>query len=496
MLDSDDGLRVLRDRIGETARQRLAFTRELARRQRPDGTAPTLWVHVIHGTWANPEKAKVRPAWSEPGGSLEAALRTHGDAGTWQRVRFAVAPHWSGTNSFAARAAAAADLSAYFREVLFDHRTTFDRHVVVAHSHGGTVAAEALRDLGPLAEEFSGLLTLGTPFVQRVRKVEDASGVSFDSITGIYAHAVALFFAVTLALCLLFEGHYGLAAAAAVVALLPSVFARIPRLSLAAELMSSIIPLAALVVFLLEFDLWGPSGSLGMLFGSAVLSLLVAVFLAPHLMVLGSVRFLGESDGLREDELPTPLKTDLLAIRAPGDEASLAISAASAAVWLSDSLSTLGFKAMGRALGKPLAACGVAMVLTVAGVLVFPDSAAWQLAASLTWSVPFIVPMALLMLTLLAKSGASLLIALACGPEALQAPGVIKVFAEPLPRSVEGLDASATLRMVFPSSADLEALRLKGSLRHAIYDYPSVQRYVADWILRHAANSPDRESHA
>lgn len=493
MVDDQDGLRTLEDRIGEFSRQRLAFIREEARRKQPGENSPILWVHLIHGTWANPAKARSRPTWFEPSGSLEAALRAHGDANDWRHICFAAAPHWSGENSFAARSAAAVQLSEYFEGVLFDHRTTFDRHVVIAHSHGGTVAVEALRKLGPLASEFSGLLTLGTPFVERFRKAERTEEVSFDGLTGVHAHAVAFFFAFTLALCLLFEGRHGLAAAGAVLALLPWTFARIPRLRFVAELLNSTIPLAALVAFLVGFDLWGPSGSLGTLIASAVVSLSFAVFLAPRLMVLRSVHFLGSSDGLREDELPAPLRTELLAIRAPSDEASLAISAASAAVWASDSLSSVGFKTLGRIPSAAFAVLGATLIATLVGSIVFPNNAAWKLAGSLTWSLPVIVPMALLILALLVKSTATLLIALACGPEALQAPGVMKIFAEPLPRSRDGLGAPATLRMVFPSSADLDDLRLKGSLRHAIYDYPSVQQYVAEWILRHAASprSPD-----
>lgn len=488
MLDDQDGLRSLDERSGDLSRQRLAFFRDEARRKHPQEKSLILWVHLIHGTWANPAKARSRPTWFEPGGSLEAALRAHGDANDWRQICFADAPHWSGQNSFAARSAAADQLSEYFKGVLFDHRTTFDRHVVIAHSHGGTVAAEALRKLGPLAAEFSGLLTLGTPFVERFRKAERRDEVSFDSLTGFYAHAIAFFFAFTLALCFLFEGRHALAASSAVLSLLPWTFARIPRLRFVAELLNATIPLAALVAFFVSFDLRGSSGSLATLLASAVVSLVFAVFLAPRLMVLRSVHFLGSSDGLREDELPPPLKTELLAIRAPGDEASLAISAASAAVWVSDSLSSVGFKTLGRIPGAAFAVLGVALIATLVGSIAFPNHAAWKLAVTLTWSLPVMVPMALLMLTLLVKSTATLLIALACGPEALQAPGVMKIFAEPLPRSRDGLGAPATMRMVFPSSADLDDLRRKGSLRHAIYDYPSVQRYVAEWILLHAAN--------
>ena len=107
--------------------------------------------------------------------------------------------------------------------------------------------------------------------------------------------------------------------------------------------------------------------------------------------------------------------------------------------------------------------------------------------------MPFIAPIVALTVAMILKFGATLLIALACGPEALEAPGITKVFAEPLPRSECALSAPATLRMVFPSSADLEALRQKDTLRHSVYEYPSVQEYVAEWILRHVVR-PERNS--
>ena len=249
MADTGDGLRALEDRINDIGAQHLAFVREIAGRKSPNRSASTLWVHVIHGTWANPEKSKVRPTWCEPGGSLETALRTHGDAPLWERVRFADAPHWSGKNSFAARAEATRLLRDYFRGVLLDEQTTFDQHLVIAHSHGGTVAAEALRSLGPLGAEFAGLLTLGTPFVQRVRKAEPEGAVWFDSLTGTYAHAIAFFFALTLALGWLLDGRYWLSAASGVVGLIPCILARFRRLSMIAGGLSAAIPVAALPVY-------------------------------------------------------------------------------------------------------------------------------------------------------------------------------------------------------------------------------------------------------
>jgi len=480
MTDDRDELRILEDGIDELAKLNLEFFREIAKGKHPDGVAPVLWVHVIHGTWANPEESKVRPTWSEPGGSLELALRKCGDAALWQKVRFARTPNWSGTNSFAARATATAQLRDYFKGVLLDKQTAFDRHVVIAHSHGGNVAANALRSLGPLAENFSGLLTLGTPFVQRVRKWEEQGEVSFDSITGIHAHAFALFFALTLAFCWLADGRYWLSAATTVVGAMPWILARFQRFLALAGGLSAAIPLTVVPVYW-----WVRPVSLGGLMSCAVGAFVVALFLASRMAIMHSVRFLGFNDGAAEDDLPPPLKTPLLAIRAPADEASLAISAASGAVFLSESLGAVGIKALRSVPGWIYAVLGAAMVISTWCALVWPGNGFWKTAVALSWSVPVVVPMVGLIVSLILKFGATLLIALACGPEALEAPGIVRVFAEPLPRSEDALGAPSTLRMVFPSSGDLAALRKGGTLRHSIYEYPSVQAYMADWILRH-----------
>jgi hypothetical protein len=88
-----------------------------------------------------------------------------------------------------------------------------------------------------------------------------------------------------------------------------------------------------------------------------------------------------------------------------------------------------------------------------------------------------------LIVILALKFTAVTLTAIACGWEAFEAPGMIRVYAEPLPRTREPLKRPMTLRMTFPTAADLDMIKRSSGLRHSIYEYPSVQKYLAFWIL-------------
>jgi hypothetical protein len=329
----------IQEGIGKIGQKELAYFRDLHKREQPL-TEKTLWIHVVHGTWANPENSKVRPTWSEPGGSLERALRSYGDPDLLKNVRFANVPPWSGRNSFSARYQAIQELNDYFRHVLHDPEKTFGRHLVIAHSHGGTVAAEALRDLGPLAREFAGFLTLGTPFVQRVQVFEPLNETTFDSITGIFAPAVALFFSLSLAIAFALEKFFWLAGLWLIYAFVPAILCRIRKVSALGWALCAITPPMALAFFWLvlgwhDFDV---------LLVSSFVSAFVTLFLGPKL-ASEAVRFRNSNDiADSEERLPTPIEVPLLAIRAPGDEASLAISAASGAVFISDTIRGAGLR--------------------------------------------------------------------------------------------------------------------------------------------------------
>ncbi len=74
---------------------------------------------------------------------------------------------WTGTNSHTARIEAGHYLALFIRDGHALHPDA--QHVIVAHSHGGNVALYAMRD--PDAREIvSGIVTLGTPFIQTKRR--------------------------------------------------------------------------------------------------------------------------------------------------------------------------------------------------------------------------------------------------------------------------------------------------------------------------------------
>jgi hypothetical protein len=78
--------------------------------------------------------------------------------------------HWSGKNSFVARSRAAED----FRNRLLETSTLYPdaRQVVIAHSHGGTVVAEALAGTSTLVSRvlppLAALICMATPFVYQI----------------------------------------------------------------------------------------------------------------------------------------------------------------------------------------------------------------------------------------------------------------------------------------------------------------------------------------
>lgn len=112
-------------------------------------------LHLVHGTWAKGLWGTA-PIWSEPGESAYQNLLSKLPANT-QFESF----NWSGRNSISARAKAAEELQAHLRRSLCEHPN--DCHIVVAHSHGGTVANEAVRG-SDIDGAVRGLICLATPF--------------------------------------------------------------------------------------------------------------------------------------------------------------------------------------------------------------------------------------------------------------------------------------------------------------------------------------------
>jgi hypothetical protein len=129
-------------------------------------------VILLHGTFAAPEDGIVQ--WWQPGSDfcqeLDKRLAALGScARTWSHTSRLDMPvfSWTGRNSWADRYAAALLLAEYLTR-LNEHGWVFH---VVAHSHGGNVLLQALREmLEPhnLAIEkhnYGNLVCLGTPFI-------------------------------------------------------------------------------------------------------------------------------------------------------------------------------------------------------------------------------------------------------------------------------------------------------------------------------------------
>ncbi|WP_263843382.1 esterase/lipase family protein [Roseobacter sinensis] len=108
-------------------------------------------VFLLHGTFAR------GAAWTQPGSPLrDAVMRGIGGPVAFHTIL------WSGRNSVAARRAASDDLHRRVTRSLKRHPDR--RHLVIAHSHGGNIAMQALSrdfELGARCQ----LICLSTPFL-------------------------------------------------------------------------------------------------------------------------------------------------------------------------------------------------------------------------------------------------------------------------------------------------------------------------------------------
>jgi hypothetical protein len=444
-------------------------------------TEPEIVVHIIHGTWADPRRAKARPMWSEPGGSLEQALRARLSPEANERTKFR-SFIWSGKNRFSARTEAMNELRVYLNDALQENPGA--RHLLLAHSHGGTVAAGALHRMGAEAQRIGGLLTMGTPFVERMVAYRDRDSLPFDGFTGAFAPLIGAAMGLAAALAFAIAGQLVAAGLLAVWTLTPIGLLAARKWSMAASIASSVLVVAAPLAATRSAQVFSSFFALTFLTG------FLAVVLAGKLPALHPATRLAN-----EESIPEAPPVPLIALRLPGDEAGLAIAASQFAVWMDSKIRSVVASMGGALLSLPgrylwpiLLALGAAgtwihdLWYGITRTSVWEWLLAWA-AATLLGSL--IVLWGGVVLATILKFAAACLLALACGPEVFESPGYTKVYAETLPRLRPMKPDHFRVRVLFPSPEDLKSLAPKNSLRHSMYEYPSVQEAVADWIESH-----------
>jgi hypothetical protein len=159
-------------------------------------------VILVHGTFAAPDPSCPQPQWYEPGSTYVSKLdvlleQLNSPARCWAHLRSHDSKTdkmfwWSGANTWAARSEAAARLSQLISSLAADGW----RCHLVAHSHGGNVALEALNLISASPTGWPGctVTTLSTPFIEtwteitssaaeaRFRKADVAKTILFIGI--------------------------------------------------------------------------------------------------------------------------------------------------------------------------------------------------------------------------------------------------------------------------------------------------------------------------
>lgn len=153
-------------------------------------------VHLVHGTWPYGPLRRIphgaRKSWFENGSSVRQKIFAR--IGCPIEV---VAFPWSGRNSFAARAEAARSFAAHLRNSLLAYPNA--RHVVLAHSHGGTVAAHALsmlpHDQLLARKQVAALVCLATPFAYSKTGTETDRTLHSVAVASVVVASLALLLA-------------------------------------------------------------------------------------------------------------------------------------------------------------------------------------------------------------------------------------------------------------------------------------------------------------
>jgi hypothetical protein len=173
-----------------------------------DNNFPKLIVHTVHGTWPyglwahivrkTPQVTGAEPPWFSLGSSFQNTVTALcGRNVEWITFK------WSGDNSFYERHLAAKALSQHLLD--WFEREPQAEHLIIAHSHGGTVSVAAARELDAQGHNtLSRIITLATPFAQAIPSKRDDRELAMRYMILRFGWVpITLFF------CLLYLSTYG-----------------------------------------------------------------------------------------------------------------------------------------------------------------------------------------------------------------------------------------------------------------------------------------------
>ena len=417
---------------------------------------------------------------------------------------------WSGRNRFSDRQDAADTLRQALHDSIQAHPDV--PHVVLAHSHGGTVAVKALDQRHPGgAPRVQALLTLGSPFVRLVPRTAPPSDsvpprdANFSEVVAFALPATVLALAPLTALTYGFLGSDGVRLGVAGV---------LGLLGIVAALTSSII-----TAFLIVLALWLAEPKLAdYMPGLGLLGFFSAVFVFKDRILSAGLRYLEIG--------PLWLACPLLALRAPRDEASLVIGLgqvaqgmAQAGAWLgsliwqplSRWMNAADTPALQQSLHPPwkrklrgalvwatAAAVTVAVGAGSIGLGVWRPYAfhglgstveGWLMLGAGSVYYGAILLLLLPLCFLLAWAVPTAAISLAAGREAFMLPAITQVEAEPLPHAVGG-DGKQPATMALDIMYEA---RLSG-LNHSLYDAAEVRQRIAQWLREQAERGRDKRT--
>ena len=110
---------------------------------------------LVHGTWAR------NSDWTKPGSAFQTLLTNHASGCEISRIS------WRGRNREGDREQGVEQLKASIKEQFDLHPNA--KHFVVAHSHGGNIAATAVAD-PEISRHLAGLVCFNTPFLVTVQR--------------------------------------------------------------------------------------------------------------------------------------------------------------------------------------------------------------------------------------------------------------------------------------------------------------------------------------